>query len=143
MTAFIVLVFLNRDYGDNRDSFVPLPEARLASQPTQVFGADNNVLPANLGMPVRPEEVQGLSIVKASVKTSTDSDSAQEHLDQVYQQKKEDLIQYEEEDRMPTILFDDDMARQIEENRQMWTVKKKEEEKPDEDNDGQTIKMSK
>ncbi len=94
-------------------------------------------------MPVRPEEVQGLSIVKASVKTSTDSDSAQEHLDQVYQQKKEDLIQYEEEDRMPTILFDDDMARQIEENRQMWTVKKKEEEKPNEDNDGQTIKMSK
>ena len=82
MTAFIVLVFLNRDYGDNRDSFVPLPEARLANQPTQVFGADNNVLPANLGMPVRPEEVQGLSIVKASVKTSTDSDSAQEHLDQ-------------------------------------------------------------
>lgn len=143
MTAFIVLVFLNRDYGDNRDSFVPLPEARLANQPTQVFGADNNVLPANLGMPVRPEEVQGLSIVKASVKTSTDSDSAQEHLDQVYQQKKEDLIQYEEEDRMPTILFDDDMARQIEENRQMWTVKKKEEEKPNEDNDGQTIKMSK
>lgn len=143
MTAFIVLVFLNRDYGDNRDSFVPLPEARLANQPTQVFGADNNVLPANLGMPVRPEEVQGLSIVKASVKTSTDSDSVQEHLDQVYQQKKEDLIQYEEEDRMPTILFDDDMARQIEENRQMWTVKKKEEEKPDEDNDGQTIKMSK
>lgn len=143
MTAFIVLVFLNRDYGDNRDSFVPLPEAQLASQTTQIFGVDNNVLPANLGMPVRPEDVQGLSVVKASVKTSTDSDSVQEHLDQVYQQKKEDLVQYEEEDRMPTILFDDDMARQIEENRQMWTAKKEEEEKQDEDNDGQTIKMSK
>lgn len=143
MTAFIVLVFLNRDYGDNRDSFIPLPEAQLAAQTTQVFGADNNVLPANLGMPVRPEEVQGLSVVKASVKTNTDADSMQEHLDQVYQQKQEDLIQYTEEDRMPTILFDDDMARQIEENRQMWTAKKEEEEKQDEDDNGQTIKMSK
>jgi hypothetical protein len=114
----------------------------LASQTTR-SSARTTTCSRHLGMPVRPEEVQGLSIVKASVKTSTDSDSAQEHLDQVYQQKKEDLIQYEEEDRMPTILFDDDMARQIEENRQMWTVKKKEEEKPNEDNDGQTIKMSK
>lgn len=143
MTAFVVLVFLNRDYGDNRDSFIPLPEARLAAQPTQVFGADNNVLPSNLGMPVRPEDVQGLSVVKASVKTNPDSDSMQEHLDQVYQQKKEDLVQYQEEDRMPTILFDDDMARQIEENRQIWTGKKEEEEKQEEDDNGQTIKMSK
>ncbi len=141
-TASFLLFFLNCDYGENRGSYTPDAQANLISQETQVFGMDNNVLPANLGKPVRKEDLQKVSVVKSSVKTGPESAGMQQHLDQVYQPKPEDFVEYAEEDRMPTILFDDDTARQIEANRQMWA--KKEEPKQDTgEDDIQTIKMSK
>ena len=142
-TASFVLFFLNCDYGENRGSYTPDAQAALLSQQTQVFGADNNVLPANLGKPVHTEDVSSVNVVKSSVKTGHDAAGVQEHLSQVYQPQKNDVVEYTDEDRMPTILFDDDMAKQIEANRQLFEQKKKEEPKKDNGEDTQTIKMSK
>ncbi len=142
-TASFLLFFLNCDYGENRGSYTPDAQADLLSQQTQVFGADNNVLPANLGKPVHMADVAGVNVVKSSVKTGHDAAGVQEHLSQVYQPQQNDVVEYADEDRMPTILFDDDMAKQIEENRKLFEHKKKEEPKKDTGEDTQTIKMSK
>lgn len=143
--ATFVLFFLNSDYGENRGAYTPSAQADLFSQQTQVFGADNNVWPANLGKPVRQEDVNNrLEIVQASVKTHSGDEQVQEHLSQVYQPKPEDFVEYKEEDRMPTILFDDDMAKQMEENHQMWAKKQETDtNKKDDEDDFGTIKMSK
>lgn len=142
--ASFLLFFLNYDYGENRGSYTPEPEAQLTSQTTQVFGENNNVLPPGLGKIVTQQDVENLTVTKSSVKTVSDENELKEHLEQVYQPKPEDFIQYDEEDRMPTILFDDEMAKQIEENRQMWS-KKAEKKDPDSDEgtNTQSIKMSK
>ena len=75
------------------------------------------------------------------------NEHVQEKLQEVYQPKKEDegFIEYAEEDRMPTIVFDETMSRQLEENRKLWQNETKEiDSKHPSDNDGATsIKMSK
>ena len=120
-----------------------MPEAQLASQTTQVFGENNNVLPPGIGKTVTKEDVENVTVVKSSVKTVADDNEFKEHLNQVYQPKPEDFVQYDEEDRMPTILFDDEMAKQIEENRQMWTKKENKTPQNEDGSDGESIKMSK
>lgn len=144
LPAFLLLVFLNQDYGHNRDSFTPQAELELASRETQVFGAGNNVLPPGVGNIVRPEDVQGVQVVKSSVRAASEDSITQQHLQQVYQPKPEDLLQYtEEEDRMPTILFDDDMARQIEQQRQQWQTKQQQDKTQKGEDDAPSVKMSK
>ncbi len=138
-----LLFFLNCDYGANRGSFTSKAEAQLVQQPTQVFGEDNNVLPPGVGKTVSQEDVKNLGVVKSSVRTGGDSHELKEHLQQVYTPRPDDTVQYADEDRMPTILFDDDMAKQMEENRKMWEAKKKETAQKKEDDNGQSIKMSK
>ncbi len=142
--ATFLLFFLNCDYGENRSSYTPLPEDELTSQTTQVFGENNNVLPPGLGKIVTQQDIENVTVKKASVKTVSDSDDLKEHLDKVYQPKPEEFVHYQEEDRMPTILFDDEMAKQIEQNSQLFAKKEKREEHNQEDkDDGQSIKMSK
>ena len=141
MTSFYILVFLNLDYGDNRASFTPEAEVRLADQPTQVFGTQNNILPPGFGKTVQASDVaENLNVQQASLQTH--ADEVHEHLEQVYTPKQTDHIEYADEDRMPTILFDDEMAKEFEENRQKWAVKQEQKEKPTEP-DGGSIKMSK
>lgn len=143
LPAFLVLVFLNQDYGHNRDSFTPQAELKLNNRETQVFGKDNNILPPGVGNLVRPEDVASVEVVKSSVSANAEDGIAQ-HLQQVYQPKPEDLVQYaEEEDRMPTILFDDDMARQIEQERTMWENKQKQDKTQKGEDDAPSVKMSK
>lgn len=144
LPAFLVLVFLNQDYGHNRDSFTPQAELKLNSRETQVFGADNNILPPGVGNIVRPEDVAHVEVLKSSVSANAEDGVTQQHLQQVYQPKPEDLVQYtEEEDRMPTILFDDDMARQIEQERTMWENKQKQDKTQKGEDDAPSVKMSK
>lgn len=144
LPAFWVLVFLNQDYGYNRDSFTPQAELKLNSQETQVFGANNNVLPPGSGNIVTPEEVANVAVVKSSISAATEDTVTQQHLQQVYQPKPEDLVQYtEEEDRMPTIMFDDEMARQIEQERTMWENKQKQDKTQKGEDDAPSVKMSK
>lgn len=143
LPAFLTLVFLNQDYGHNRDSFTPQAELKLTNRETQVFGADNNILPPGVGNLVTPEDVQGVAVTKSSVSANADGVTEQ-HLQQVYKPKPEDLVQYsDEEDRMPTILFDDDMARQIEQERTLWENKQKQDKTQKGEDDAPSVKMSK
>lgn len=139
MPAFLVLVFLNQDYGNNRDSFTPQAELKLTNCETQVFGEDNNILPPGVGNLVRPEDVAKVKVVR-----TTPEDGVTQHLQQVYQPKPEDLVLHSsEEDRMPTLLFDDDMARQIEQERNMWENKQKQDKTQKGEDDAPSVKMSK
>lgn len=138
MPAFLVLVFLNQDYGHNRDSFTPQAELDASKQEPQ-FGPRNG---AQTEPEPEPADVLGVEVLSSSV--SANAEETQQHLQQVYQPKPEDLVQYsQEEDRMPTILFDDDMARQIEEERAQWEIKQKQDQTQKKDDDAPTIKMSK
>ena len=146
LACFYVLVFLNVDFGENRGSYTPTPEVHLTEEPTQIFGADNNVLPPGIGKPVTEQDLQnqvGVQVTHAAFQ-SAEPETINQHLDKVYQPpKSEDIVQYADEDRMPTILFDDEMAKQIEANQQMW-AKQTKHEKTDNPDDNQTsIKMSK
>ncbi len=138
MPAFLVLVFLNQDYGFNRDSFTPQAQLQVNNRETQVFGSDGRALP-----PGTPGTV-GVEVVQASVSATAADGVTQQHLQQVYQPKPEDLVQYaDEEDRMPTILFDDDMARQIEQERALWENKLKQDKIQRGEDDAPSVKMSK
>ncbi len=59
--------------------------------------------------------VDDLQISQASINTSDeDANEITQHLNQVYTPTKDNAIQYGDEDRMPTILFDDEMAKELE-----------------------------
>lgn len=142
--AFLTLVFLNQDYGFNRDSFTPQAELKITNRQTQVFGAGNNILPPGVGNLVRPEDLGGVRVTQSSVSTMPDDGVTEQHLQQVYKPKPEDLVQYkDEEDRMPTILFDDDMARQLEEERARWQQKHTQDKTKKGEDDAPSVKMSK
>lgn len=143
MAVFLVLVFLNMDYGFNRDTFIPLPQTKINNQTTQVFGPDNNVMPPGAGNPVTAQDIPQVEVLQASVRTEADNDELHKHLDKVYQPKPEDIIEYAEEDRMPTILFDDEMAKQLEQQRNAWQQKTNTEQNEKGDDDISSIKMSK
>ena len=128
MCAYFVLVFLHLDYEDNRG---PLP-----AEPMPQTEATPALQPAS---DIAKEELQ---VEQASVKSHADDESVSQHLDQVYQ-PKQDVVEYAEEDRMPTILFDDDMAKEIEQTRQQWEQEKaRAQRKDDDDSEPSTIKMS-
>ena len=92
----------------------------------------------------QPVALEGLEVSKSSINTSEkETDSLSEHLNKVYTPQKEDIIQYGEEDRMPTILFDDEMAKQLEENQAQYAPKSKEDNADKKDEGPGSIKMSK
>lgn len=115
MAAYYVLAFLNLDYMDNRLAAPVMPQAQVSAQP-------DDILPPGAG-PVA-QMGQDIQVTKASVKTTAAEDVLDQHLDQVYQPGTQDVIQYTEEDRMPTILFDDEMAKQMEQDRLKWEQEK-------------------
>lgn len=137
------LLFLNLDYGLNRDSFELADEAQLEGR------ASSTALPITAGMPVeRPKDdilnPNELVSMVTTVSSSTQDANLKEHLDKVYSPDNVKVQQYmhQEEDRMPTILFDDDMAQEIAKNQEMWAAKK-EKQTPPEDNGPENIKLSK
>lgn len=138
--AFLILVFLNQDYGFNRGSFGNIPSTPIEAQAAIAQQQQEQAIDAALLNAIPDAAVQ---VTHASVQsTEADHPEITEHLDKVFTPKKEDLMPYtQEEDRMPTILFDDDMAKAIEENQKLW-AKKEKNEQPRED-EGGSIKMSK
>ena len=88
------------------------------------------------------EEIQSLTVQSTPVAAEGEDENLQAHLDQVFQKAPEGIAQKGDEDRMPTILFDDEMAQQLEENRKMFD-KKSDKNKDNDDNGPQSIKMSK
>ena len=107
MLAFRILVFLNMDLGETATARVDsLPDVQAVTETTQL------------------EEGVPLQLSKTSVNTQPDTTFSQE-LDQVYTPMKEDVNpEAPEEDRMPTIVFDNDVAQEIERNRALWEQEK-------------------
>jgi len=128
----------------------PLPQQPLPQQPwgnkTGIVddGEDVNIYTVP-GAPREEPEMEDLTVEKAEVKTEGHADNLQDHLEQVYTpEDHQDLVQYGDEDRMPTILFDDTLAKQLEEHRKMMMPENEDSSKKDSDNEGPTsIKMSK
>lgn len=127
--AIITILFLNLDYcqrvtqSRELETAVPQPEQIPAAQAAQT------------AMPL------DVSVKQASIRTQSDEDT-QRHLDQVYR-AQEHLAQAleQEEDRMPTILFDEDMARQLAENEQKMKAHQQQTSQK-KDDDQQPIKIS-
>ncbi len=147
--AFPVLVFINRSavLMDVRSvggetTFVPLPDLDLTEVPTT--SPEHAQMAQSTGAP-SAQHLEEWQVSQSSVNTSdTEVSSLSEHLDKVYKPQQEDVIQYADEDRMPTILFDDEMAKQLEENQAKFAPRQKAEDKPEDKDEGpQSIKMSK
>lgn len=136
--TYLVLLFLNMDYASHASPTVELPSTQISTP--------QNALPPGAGPAVSNADLQQVQILKASVHAPTEDDALSKHLEQVYQPKPDDVIEYAEEDRMPTILFDEDMAKQMEQERAHWEQEKAKSrqraQQPHED-DSSSIKMSK
>ena len=144
VNVFGVLLFLKFDYDYMRDAFVPQAQPNPNNPPTPVFGPQNNVLPPGMGQLVTDDDLgPQVQVLQSSIQTHADDPALTQHLDQVYQPQQQDFVQYTEEDRMPTILFDDDMAKQLEEQRHMWEQKQHQDKSQRDDNDMPSVKMSK
>ena len=143
IVTFLILVFLNRKFQlepstpvkEQQDTvFIPLPELETPTGengPQQIPSNNESlqVLPqtddpqkmtpsAAVDQHVEqhhPSGMESLGITKTSVNTTeADTNEITQHLNQVYTPRPKDTIQHTEEDRMPTILFDDDLAKQLE-----------------------------
>lgn len=94
--------------------------------------------------PQKMPSLEGLEVSKTSVNTSEkETDSLSQHLDKVYTPQKEDLSQHKEEDRMPTILFDDEMAQQLQKNQAIFAPESNKDNPDKGDDEPDSIKMSK
>lgn len=71
--------------------------------------------------------------------------ATQQHLNQVYSPDNAKVQQYmhQEEDRMPTILFDDDMAAEMAKNQEILEKQKEHSAHKQQDNGPDNIKLSK
>lgn len=98
----LTVLFLNLDYTHR---LVQNRESDAAQAVTLAAATSDEVTPE-------------VGVTQTSVRTHTDEDTAR-HLDQVYSaQEHLSRANAKEEDRMPTILFDDDLARQITQSEQ-------------------------
>ena len=129
-----VLVFLNLTYEDA----VPAAEPAVALPQTKITGTEGKTLPAGQ---TQNDDAQS-QVFTISVKSQESEGVMEQHLEQVYQPKPEDITPGAEEDRMPTILFDDEMAKQMEADRAKWEEEKKKAQSK-QDGDENPIKMSK
>ncbi|MBR4591801.1 MAG: hypothetical protein IKO35_01160 [Elusimicrobiaceae bacterium] len=148
--AYWILLFLNLDYTSNGTTSnanehpeMPALQAEENLILTDEVNAVSEEASKNDFMP----HIEKVQVLKASVKSPSNEEALAQHLDQVYQPKPEDVIEYTEEDRMPTILFDEDMAKEIEQTRAQWEAQQKKKNAPRKDgpdNDSNApIKMSK
>lgn len=126
--AFWTALFLNLDYCGNKI---------VGTERELVFSQDGLASPL-------PEvaDVPDVQIKQASVLTRSD-EHTEKHLDEVYQ-AQEHLAQAmpQEEDRMPTILFDDEMARQLAENERKMQQRQEAAAQKKQEDDTDSIKMS-
>ncbi len=83
-----------------------------------------------------------VTVKQSSVRTDTDSHTAKQ-LDQVYSAQEHLARALEqEEDRMPTILFDEDMAKQLAETEEKMRQQKEQSAQRKEEDDQKSIKIS-
>lgn len=124
--SVITGLFLNLDYSsranDSRQSDVQI---ELNTKPTP-------------GSNVMAE----VAVTKESIKTDS-MENTDKHLDQVYKAQEHLAHAIEqEEDRMPTILFDEDMARQLAATEEQMRRQQEQTAKDKDDNEPKSVKMS-
>ncbi len=133
MLTFPVLVFLNRktqeypvEQVEEKDTiFIPLPEletpaptsanssTNAQTEPTLVANQKFAAVPPDTAE-LQTHQIEGIEIKKTSINTSDgDTKEITQQLHKVYTPRSEDIVQYANEDRMPTILFDDELAQQL------------------------------
>ena len=133
----------NPDHMQQAESTVRTP-AVSTEQAAPAQAAPKPQAPAPQAQAQEKEPLDGLEVSKSSINTSEeDTNTLSQHLDKVYKPKPEDIVQYVDEDRMPTILFDEEMAKQLQENQAQYATKPKDGETDKKDNGPDTIKMSK
>ncbi|MBQ3667381.1 MAG: hypothetical protein II913_04915 [Elusimicrobiaceae bacterium] len=108
--------------------FIPLPELEIPTQAATPEQASNNnpsplpqteipqnAVPTEQPATQQPSGMETLQITKTSVNTTEeDASEITQHLHQVYTPRDKEAVQHTEEDRMPTILLDDELAQQLE-----------------------------
>ena len=130
--SFTTALFLNLDYNTNG------------------FGSDDTAEMLDISeieqeaVPVVPVPVNTPKIEVTHASVSTFHEEVEpSHLEQVYQAQDHVAQTLEqEEDRMPTILFDEDMARQLQENERKMQEKQTNTNKNSQDEGPASIKMS-
>ncbi len=131
MMAFLTALFLDFDaefsiFG-NRDTDSPLLQENLAETPE--FSQQN------------PDH-HHVSVQHEAVQTELVDEHTSGHLEQVYNpQEHLDRAVDQEEDRMPTILFDEEMMKQLAENERQMRERKERAQQQDDDTPD-SIKMS-
>lgn len=143
LAAFWVLVFLELEAENSPVTSAPVRRPFLSDKPREGFGAFENKLPPQAAPTANATEVPQVEVLQASIHAAADNPEIHSHLDKVYQPKPEDIVEYKEEDRMPTILFDDEMAKQLEKEHAAWQAQKENHQDKRDDNDISSIKMSK
>lgn len=129
MQAIITGLFLNLDY------------SKRAAQSRELDALAAAAAAASAG-PVPPPVMPDVMVKQASIRTQSD-DSTTRHLDQVYSAQEHLAHALEqEEDRMPTILFDESMAKQLAETEKQMKKHKEQAAKKQDDDGQQSIKMS-
>ena len=91
------------------------PEAPSTASTTAPANAGQAPVSSSRQVATPPAGMDMLGIKKTSVNTTeAETNDLSQHLQQVYTPREKDIVQHQEEDRMPTILFDDDLAKQLE-----------------------------
>ena len=137
--AFPILAYLNRNamlyapaQQDNSNHiFIQLPELDTPANQAAASGAAQGAEGLATSTPQNPQtitnpdehptmqtlQMESLGVTKESVNISEkDADKISKHLDQVHTPQTENMVQQAEEDRMPTIVFDDQLAKQLEDS---------------------------
>lgn len=127
--AVITALFINLDY------------SKRAAQSREL----DALAEANAAAPI-PDAAGGampdVMVKQAAVRTQSDDDTAKQ-LDQVYSAQEHLARALEqEEDRMPTILFDESMAKQLAETQEQFNKQKEHSAKRKEDDGRDSIKIS-
>ena len=129
--AFITILFLNLDYTLNGNlsmpTLSPISPDDISAIPTEALPVEQQE-----EITVEQEAIHTESINEDTVRQLSEVYNPQEHLDQAVDQ---------EEDRMPTILFDEEMLKQFEENERQMR-ERKERAKQQDDDTPDSIKMS-
>ena len=156
--AFPVIVFTNRhamflqdDLSQQKAAGIDLPELAVSTQSTPHPAPDQPVQPAQSAPETDSSDVSELTdleevqVSQASINTSEEETTTlSKHLNQVYTPKPDEILEYVDEDRMPTLLFDEEMARQLQENQSLLAAQKKAKENTEnKDEESGPIKMSK
>ncbi|MBO4675032.1 MAG: hypothetical protein J5601_02965 [Elusimicrobiaceae bacterium] len=148
--VFYTLVFVHIDNEGSSKQWASAPDMHIVKkhQPDIQMTTDDAEVTFHEEETIRlnSAQVQELTVESTAVKAGESNKHLKEELKKVYKPQSVDkLVQHGDEDRMPTIVFDDEMAKNLEESKKLLTPQPQQpQDKPDND-DGEitSIKISK